>query len=470
MMRPISEGPVGRDEGPLPSSGAPSPARAAGEPAASPPARRRIARAAAIAALPVAALAVAWWATREPARPAGGATDAHAGMPMAAPGDSARPITLDADQARRIGVTFAPVTASEVPRRIRTVGQVTFDETRMSVVAPKVDGWVERLYVDFTGRAVTRGEPLLALYSPMLVTGQEELLLAHRLARDVAGGSADARAGAYDLVASARRRLAYWGVPAAEIARVERTGEVRRTITFRAPTNGVVVEKSVTAGQRIMAGDALFRVADLSTVWVDGDVYERDLRAVRRGHVASAEFEAYPGERWAGRIAYVYPTLSPETRTARVRVALANPELRLKPGMYATLYIDGAGRAAAVTVPRTAVLATGERQLVFVRRSDGRLEPREVTLGATSDDRVEIVRGVVAGDTVVASATFLVDAESNLGTALGGMGDMPGMEITLPPSNTRPDAHDEHGTARPDATRPSAPGAPPRTSPDTGGR
>ena len=196
----------------------------------------------------------------------------------------------------------------------------------------------------------------------------------------------------------------------------------------------------MTAGQRIMAGDAVYRLADLSTVWVDGDVYEQDLRAVRQGQRATAEFDAYPGERWAGRIAYVYPTLSPETRTARVRVALANPGLRLKPGMYATLHIEGAGSAAALTVPRAAVLATGERQLVFVRRADGRLEPREVTLGATSDDRAEILRGVSAGDTVVASATFLVDAESNLGTALGGMGDMPGMEITLPPAGPRADS------------------------------
>lgn len=475
MMRPIPEGPAGRGEGGAPPSPAPSPGPASGEPAAPREVRRRrIGRAAAIAAVPVAALAVAWWATREPARPAAASATGHAGMAMAAPGDSARPVSLDVEQARRIGVTFAPVTASDLPRRIRTVGQVTFDETRLTVVAPKVDGWVERLYVDFTGRPVARGEPLLALYSPMLVTAQEELLLARRLARDVAGGSADARAGADDLVASARRRLAYWDVPAAEIARVERTGEVQRAITFRAPTAGVVLEKSVTAGQRVMAGDVLFRMADLSTVWVDGDVYERDLRAVRRGQRATAEFEAYPGERWAGRIAYLYPTLSSETRTARVRVALANPGLRLKPGMYATLHIEGAGRAAALTVPRTAVLATGERQLVFVRRPDGRLEPREVVVGATSDERVEIVRGVAAGDTVVASATFLVDAESNLGTALGGMGDMPGMEITLPPSTappgTRPGAHGEHGAARPDTPRRTPPAAPPRATPDAGGR
>ena len=445
-MSPDSDRPIAPEEGRAPASPAP---------------RRRVARAVALAALPVVALAVAWWATRSPnAAPEASGGHDHASM-AAATGDSARPVTLTADQARRIGVTFAPVTASDVPRAIRTVGQVTFDETRVTTVSPKVDGWVERLFVDYTGRPVRRGEPLLALYSPMLVTAQEELLLAHRLARDVAAGTADARAGADELVASARRRLAWWDVPADEIARVERTGQVQRAITLRAPESGVVVEKAVTQGQRIMAGDALYRVADLATVWVEGDVYEQDLRAVRQGQAATAELDAYPGERWTGRIAYVYPTLSPETRTARVRVALANPGRRLMPGMYATLHIEGAGRAAALTVPRAAILATGERQLVFVRRPDGRLEPRLVEVGAASDDRVEIIRGLTLGDTVVASATFLLDAESNLGTALGGMGDMPGMEFTLPPPGTPPAPapaparradstvrHDDHDGAR----------------------
>jgi membrane fusion protein, copper/silver efflux system len=435
-MCPIPDQPGVGGETPERATAAPpqtdSPRNATAATSAARRGRRRL-RAVALAAVPLLALAVAWWATRDATEPAAAGDHDHATMAMGGQSaDSARPVALTAEEARRIGVTFAAVEASDVPREIRTVGQVTFDETRLTTIAPKVDGWVERLHVDYTGRPIRRGEPLFALYSPMLVTAQEELLLAHRLARDVAAGSADARAGADDLVASARRRLAYWDVPAGEIARIERSGQAQRALTLYAPTSGVVVEKNVTQGQRVMAGDALYRVADLSTVWVEGDVYEQDLRAVREGQSATAEFDAYPGESWSGRIAYVYPTLSPETRTARVRVALANPGLRLKPGMYATLRIVGTRRANTLTVPRSAILATGERQIVFVRRADGRLEPRVVEVGTISGDRAEIVRGVAVGDTVVASATFLLDAESNLGTALGGMGDMPGMEITLP--------------------------------------
>jgi len=181
-----------------------------------------------------------------------------------------------------------------------------------------------------------------------------------------------------------------------------------------------------------MAGDPLYRIVDLSTVWMEGEVFEQDLPSVRLGQRVTADLEALPGQAFRGRITYVYPTLNADTRTARVRVEVPNPGLRLKPGMYATFRLTGSGRASALSVPRTAVLSTGERNLVFVKRPDGMLEPRLVVLGMATDDRIEILHGVAAGDTVVASATFLIDAESNLGTALGGMGDMPGMDMTAP--------------------------------------
>ncbi len=400
--------------------------------------RWRVIRIVAVVLLPIAALGVTWWVSRTPASPEAVGED-HTAMARGA--DSASPVMLSTDQSRRIGVTFAAVTREALAGNIRAAGQVVVDETRVRTISPKVDGWVERLYVNFTGLQVRRGDPLLAIFSPMLVSAQEELLLAKRLSGDVADATSETRSGADDLLVSARRRLAYWDISADEIARVERTGQVQRTLTLRASAEGVVMEKAVTEGQRVMAGDALFRVADLSTVWIEAEVYEQDLRSLKTGQVVDAEFDAYPGERWKGRIAYVYPTLTPETRTARVRVQVTNGGLRLKPGMYATVNITGAAGAPVLTVPRGAVLSTGERQLVFVRRADGQLEPRAVTLGAVSAARIQVLRGLQLGDTVVASATFLVDAESNLGTALGGMGDMPGMEITLPPKtapNTPP--------------------------------
>jgi Cu(I)/Ag(I) efflux system membrane fusion protein len=171
----------------------------------------------------------------------------------------------------------------------------------------------------------------------------------------------------------------------------------------------------------------------LSTVWLEGEVYEQDLASVRVGRTVHSTLEAFPGTRWTGRIAYIYPTLNPDTRTVRIRIVVPNRDLRLKPGMYATIRIAGAERPGVLTVPRAAVLSTGERSLAFVREASGQLTPREVSLGASSDNRIEILHGLAAGETVVASATFLVDAESNLGKALGGMGDMPGMDMTTPP-------------------------------------
>ena len=405
--------------------------------------RGRLFRLTALGALPVAALAAAWWFTRTPAAPpaAGGGMSGHdhAAMAGMGGGDGAQPVRLTVDQARRIGVTFAAVTDAPLDREVRTVGQVTFDETRQQVVAPRVEGWVEQLYVDFTGRAVRRGEPLLRIYSPMLVTAQAELLLAKRLVTEVAGAPDATRRHAEELLQAARRRLEHLELPAEQVATLERTGEVQRTVLLRATATGIVTERNVTQGQRIMAGDAILRVVDLSTVWIEGDVYEQDLRAVRTGQEAVAEFDAFPGERFTGRVSYIAPMLATETRTARIRVVMTNPGLRLKPGMYATLRVTGSsvGTAPVLSVPRGAVLTTGERSLVFVRRSDGQLEPRVVTTGSSSAARIEIVSGLAAGDTVVASATFLLDAESNLGTALGGMGDMPGMEITSPPRASR---------------------------------
>ncbi len=379
---------------------------------------------------------------------------AHAGHGAAPAVDSAGPVFLRPAEEHRIGVTYAVALPEALTRDVRIVGQVAADETRVTAVSLKVDGWVERLYVDFIGREVRAGEPLLELYSPMVASAAEELLLARRLLAEVGGDSSEAAANARSLVASARRRLAWWDVPAAQIRRIEETGEAPRTVTLRAPFTGVVLEKDVVPGQTVMAGQPLFRLADLAVVWVEGEVFEQDLPLVREGQPVEAEFTALPGTVRTGRIVYVYPTVDEATRTARVRVALPNGRRDLKPGMYATLRVTVRQAREELTVPRSAVLSTGTRSLVFKRLPDGRLEPREVRVGLATDSRVQVLDGLAAGDTVVASGTFLVDAESNLGAVLGGMGDMPGMDMAPPVPLER------RGPAAPPSTAPPPAAAP----------
>jgi Cu(I)/Ag(I) efflux system membrane fusion protein len=374
---------------------------------------------------PVAAVGAVWiLAPRLKETPVPAAHDHAAAAALPGP----QVVMLPEAEARRIGVTFAAVSMTPLEREIRTVAQVTYDETRMRAISTRVDGFVERLYLNSTGQPVRRGDALFELYSPMIVTAEQDLVLAQKLAQDVAGGTEDARSGATTLSGSARQRLQNWDVAEEEILRVERTGEATRTVTMRSQVSGVVIEKLVVQGQRIMAGDPVYRIADLSTVWVEGQVFERDLSAVRIGQRVSAEFQAMPGDSRAGIISYISPVLGAETRTATIRVVLPNPALQLKPGMYATIRFNAA-TAPTLSIPRSAVLVTGTRTLAFLKRADGAFEPRELTLGIVTDERVEVLRGLIAGDTVVASATFLVDAESNLGTIMGGMGDMPGMDI-----------------------------------------
>lgn len=424
---------------------------------ATPRARRM--RALALSGVVGVAAVGTWLLTRDRAAPV--SEGGHAGHGAAPASSAARPVTLSAEDARRIGVTYATATTGPLELEVRTVAQVAYDERRVEAIAPKLDGWVEELYVNATGQPVRRGDPLLAIYSPMLVSAQQELLVASRLRGDVSGASAATRDDAEALRAAARRRLLYWDISPSDIERVERTGEVQKTLVLRSPASGIVLEKNVVKGQRIMAGEGLYRVADLSVVWLEGEVFERDLARVKLGQAVAAEFEALPGQTRLGRIAYIYPTLNAETRTGRVRVELPNPGLALKPGMYGTIRVRGVGQTMTVLVPRSAVLRTGKRDLVFIRSADGMLSPREVTLGAASADQVQVLRGLNAGETVVASATFLVDAESNLGSAVGGMGDMPGMDIGGVPE-TAPTAP---RSAPPPAggSAPSAPDAAPRS-------
>ena len=355
----------------------------------------------------------------------GTTTHAHPepGAEAAGSAETAR-VTLGADEQRAIGITFAVVLRDSLERVVRSVGIVAFDESRLTTVTSKVEGWVEALTIDFTGERVTRGQPLLSLYAPEIVTAQEELLLGLRLVGELQHGSEAARRSAEDLVAASRRKPAHWDVSSGEIAALEANGAASRTVSLRARATGFAVEKNVQVGQRVMPGDPLYRIADLRVVWVEGEVYERDLPLIIPGGLVRAAFTALPGIERRGRIAYVYPSVNGETRTIRVRVELSNADLALRPGMYATLEFESPGRTT-LSIPRSAALVTGKRTLVFLKGPNGRFEPREVTLGAGTDERYEVLTGLAEGDTVVASGTFLLDAESNLGSMLGGMGGMP---------------------------------------------
>jgi Cu(I)/Ag(I) efflux system membrane fusion protein len=377
-----------------------------------------------------------------------------------------QPVHLTAEQARALGVTYLTVRRDTMSRDIRTVGQIVAPESSITSVTPKIEGFVDHLYVNYTGQLVRRGEALLTLYSPMLVAAEQELLTAKRLAAEVDSGAGEAARYADEMLQSARRRLAYWDITQDQIARIERTGEVARTLTLVAPFDGVVLTKDVIEGQRVMPGMQLYRLADLRTVWVEGDVFEQDLAFVKHGSRAHFELDAYPGEHLMGRVSFVYPTVDPATRTGRVRVTAPNLGLRLRPGMYATMYFDVPVGREVLAVPRQAVVMTGERDLVFVRDSSGMLTPRDVVLGARTDEQVQVLRGLSEGETVVAAANFLVDAESRL--AGGGVG-MPGMAgMQTPPARGTPadtGMANMPGMSRPPPPKRSGAPAPPRPRP-----
>jgi RND family efflux transporter MFP subunit len=311
-------------------------------------------------------------------------------------------------------------------------------ESRLADVTTKIEGFVEALFVNTTGAAVRHGQPLLAIYSPMLVAAQEEFLTAKRLTARVDSSAPEAWRGAQATLEAARRRLTYWDITAEQIATLERSGEVTKTLTLVSPVHGIVLEKDVLEGQRVMPGERLYRIADLSEVWVEGELFEQDLRLVREGGQAHIEVAAYPGEHVMGRVSFVYPTVDVESRTNRVRVTVPNRGLRLKPGMFATIYFDAVIGRDVLAVPTEAVVVTGERNLVFVRDAEGMLTPRDVVLGSRAGDRVHVLSGLQEGETIVGAANFLVDAESRLGSTGGGMPGMQhgGQGTQVPPRDT----------------------------------
>ena len=388
-----------------------------------------LAVAAVLAALGVASYGIRAW--NEKTRAAGAQVTHPAAMPdMPIAGGHAQPtapagtprgdVTIDPRRQQLIGVRTVPVKRQAVDQTIRAVGLVRYDETRLADINLKVEGWIRDLYVDYTGQFVRKGQPLFTLYSPDLLTTESEYLLALKT-RDQMQQSVipDARQRADDLVASARQRLMLWDLPEETVRQLDETRRADSTVVFRAPVEGFVIEKQALKGQHLMPGQTLYKVADLTSVWVEADVYETELTGVRVGASATITVNAYPGEHFNGRVIYIYPYLNESTRTNKVRFELGNRSGRLKPGMYANAELNMRGGMGLI-VPTNAVLDSGKEQIVFVAQGNGIFEPRKVTVGRRLGDAIQIVDGLREGEQVATGATFFLDSESQLRAALQG--------------------------------------------------
>jgi len=329
-------------------------------------------------------------------------------------------VKVSADRIQTLGVRIEPVSKRSLARAVRAVGTIEVNERGQHTVAPKFEGWIEKLHVNTTGQAVARGQPLAEVYSPELVSAQREYLIAYNAIKGMGGAGSDAQAGVQQLATAALERLRNWDISEEQLARLRTGGEPRRTLTLTAPASGVIIKDPPVAGMRFMPGEALFRIADLSQVWMIGDVFEQDLALVRIGSRGTLAVSAYPDRTFPGVLTFIYPTLNAETRTARVRFELANPQGQLRPGMYGTVQIDAGAKREVLAVPDSAVINSGSRQMVLVALGEGRFEPREVKVGVRGDGFVEALSGLKEGDQVVTRANFLIDAESNLKAALGG--------------------------------------------------
>jgi RND family efflux transporter MFP subunit len=329
-------------------------------------------------------------------------------------------VTIDPRRQQLIGVKTVPVARQTIDQTVRAAGAVRYDETKQADVNVKVEGWIRDLYVDATGQPIQRGQPLFTLYSPDLLNTQHEYLLALKT-RDLMQQStiADARERADALVASASQRLLAWDLPAEDLRTLDETRHAVDAVVYRAPVSGFVIEKQAVKGLHVMPGQSLYKVSDISVVWVEADVYESELAAVKVDDAATVTVDAYPGEPFTGRVIYIYPYLDDKTRTNKVRVQLTNRGGRLKPGMYAHVDLKSRGRSGLV-VPTNAVLDSGTEQVVFIAEGDGRFQPQTVKIGRRLGDSTEVLEGLKEGDQVATGATFFLDSESQLRASLQG--------------------------------------------------
>ncbi len=331
-------------------------------------------------------------------------------------------ITLSTEKIQKLGVRTEIAAFRQLTRTVRAVATIQANERLQYTVTPRFEGWIQRLYVNTMGQVVNKGDPLMDVYGPDLITAQHEYLIALKGLQMVADGTTEAQTNMQSMVNSTLQRLRNWDIAETELQRLRSEGTVRQYVTLRSRANGVVLEKPAVEGKRFEPGEVLYQIADLSNVWVLADVFEQDLSMIHPGQTATIRVDAYPGMLFNGKVAFIYPKITPETRTAVVRIELPNKDNLLKPAMYARVeFASLSGKDKVLTVPDSAVLDTGTRRLVLVDLGGGRYEPRTVKLGMYADGYAEVLGGLDAGDAVVVKANFLIDAESNLKAALSNL-------------------------------------------------
>jgi len=332
--------------------------------------------------------------------------------------EEAPTVEIPLDKQQMMGLKTAPVTRKALRKTIRTVGRIEADERRLATVTTKFEGWIEKLYVDYTGKRVKKGEPLAEIYSPELFATQQEFINTLRwkapgvAIRDDELGRMYARDNE-TIIDAARQRLRFLDISDEQIKEIETTGKALRTLKLNSPVDGTVIQKTAVQGTRVMPGEKLFDIADLSTIWVVAEIYESDLPLVREGDLAKIRMSYFPGKVINARIEYISPTLSEETRTAKVRFSLPNPDNQLKPQMFTNLELD-VNMGTRLVIPEDAIIDTGERQIVYVDKGEGNFEPRIVTVGIVSDGMAEVLSGLRLNERVAASANFLIDSEARL--------------------------------------------------------
>ena len=328
---------------------------------------------------------------------------------------------LSPEKIQKLGVRSEEAKAQQILKVIQAVGSIEIDETLKHVVSPRFEGWINHLFVNTTGALVKRGQPLLQVYSPSVLTSEEEYIVAKSNQNRLDRSSSQSRDVASELTRSSLERLRLWDIPEAEIRRLQSSNKASSSITLVSPADGVITDKPSVEGMRFMPGEVLYKIANLESVWLVAEIFEQDMAEVKVGQVATFTVNSYPDRVFRGKVTFISPSLNPETRTVRVRIQLANPKGLLKPSMYGNVSLEGVTHDAQAVIPESAVLDSGLRKVAFVLLDGNKFEPRELLLGVHGNGYVEVLDGITVGEHVVVSGNFLIDAESNLRAAVRGM-------------------------------------------------